>query len=154
MTQTVHGWNLSVLKAGIEDAILSTGYEGTPAIDFEVRCNRVVVRPDSRLSRALSNTWLKILLMITLVYPLLWLYKRIDGGRWTIAGSAYALNRRELGPNDAQPNAPSNDPRTLICLKETDWLRMWETTICRMVMDHKIEDSETLIYDLGVPQAP
>jgi hypothetical protein len=144
--QVVRGWNLKVLSAGIEDAIRSTGYDGNVTINFEVRSNKVVVRPDSRLSRVLlSNTWLKILLFITFVYPCIWLYKHICGGRWTVAGGAYALNRWEDPPNDLQPGAQFNGPRVAVCLEEREWLWKWEATICRSVMDRRID--ETFICD-------
>ncbi|KAI0251894.1 hypothetical protein BJV78DRAFT_396596 [Lactifluus subvellereus] len=86
------GWNLSVLYVAIESAIRSAGYLGRVTIKFEAHANRVMVRPDSR---ALSNIRLKILLTITFVYPLIWLYQHVSskgGGRWTIAGRMYALN--------------------------------------------------------------
>jgi hypothetical protein len=40
----------------IESANQSMGYEGEVTIKFEVLSSKVVVRPDSRLSRALSNS--------------------------------------------------------------------------------------------------
>jgi hypothetical protein len=111
MTQTVHGWNLSVLRAAIEDAIRSTGYGGVVAINFEVRSNRVVVRPDSRLSRALSNAWLKILLICAFVYPSIWLYMR-DGSRGDGhrmgADGAYALNQWIRPSSNVQPGTRHN----------------------------------------------
>jgi hypothetical protein len=139
--QVVHGWNLKVLSTGIEDAIRSTGYEGYVTVNFEVRSNKVVVRPDSRLSRVLlPNPWLKIPLSITFVYPCVWLYKRICGGRWRVAGGAYALNRWSDPSNDFHPGARLNG-RDGVCLDEKEWVRTWEATICRSVIDHRIEDT-------------
>lgn len=60
----VYGWNLVVLYAVIESAIRSTYCRGRVTINFEVHANSAVVRLDAPLSRALSNTWLKILLVI------------------------------------------------------------------------------------------
>ncbi|KAI0305119.1 hypothetical protein B0F90DRAFT_1560841, partial [Multifurca ochricompacta] len=144
----VHGWNLSILHAAIEDAIRSTRYRGRVAINFEVRVNKVVVRPDSRLSRALSKTWLKILLTVTLVYPFILLYQHFNskgGGRWTVAGGAYALKRWMLPPNGVQPGAVPNlfqtpdGPRILIGVREGEWFRTWEAIIHRSVVNRKID---------------
>jgi hypothetical protein len=152
MTQVVYGWNLSVLRNAIEGAIRSTGYEGKVSINFEVRANKVVVRPDSGLSRALSNVWLRILLMITFVHPFIWLYKRICGGRWTVAGSAYALNRWEQPLGVVQSGTPSNCPGMVVSVQESEWFRMWEPMICHLVMDHRFD--KIPMYDLSLSQAP
>jgi hypothetical protein len=105
---------------------------------FEVHENEVIVRPDSRLSRALSKLWVQILLIITFVYPFIWLYRRFSmqgGGRWTVAGGAYALKRWVVPSNDVQPGAPASvfqtpdGPRVLLGMREAEWLQAWEPTI-------------------------
>jgi len=53
------------------------------------------------MSRALSNPWLKFLLIITLIYPCIWLFQRFHrrgGGRWAVGGGAYALKRWAVAP--------------------------------------------------------
>ena len=63
------------------------------AISFDVTASKVYVRPTNRLSRILSNKWIKFLLWILLIYPFIWLFKRFHsrgGGQWRVAGGAYA----------------------------------------------------------------
>jgi len=107
------------------------------------------VRPDGRLSRTLSNTYLKFLLTITLVYPFIWLFRRFSargGGRWTVAGGAYALKRWVVPPNDARPGvAPylfqtPDGPRVLVGVREGEWFRSWEPTIRRAVSERMVDD--------------
>jgi hypothetical protein len=92
-SQVIYGWNLSDLRKSIETLIRSTHYTGTLAISFDVTASKVYIRPTNRLSRTLSNKWIKILLWIILVYPFIWLFKRFHsrgGGQWRVAGGAYA----------------------------------------------------------------
>jgi len=89
----VYGWNLSDLRKSIKTLIRSTHYTGTLSISFDVTASKVYVRPTNRLSRTLSNKWIKFLLWILLIYPFIWLFKRLDprgGGQWRVAGGAYA----------------------------------------------------------------
>ena len=123
-------------------------------VQFEVHANKVIVRPDSRLSRALSKLWVQILLFITLVYPFIWLYRRFSargGGRWTVAGGAYALKCWVVPSNNVQPGAPASvfntpdGPRILVGIREAEWLQAWEATIHGAVM--KRMTNPTLLYD-------
>ena len=89
----IYGWNLADLRKSIETLIRSTHYTGTLAISFDVTASKVYVRPTNRLSRTLSNKWIKFLLWILLIYPFIWLFKRFHsrgGGQWRVAGGAYA----------------------------------------------------------------
>jgi hypothetical protein len=144
--QVVHGWDLSVLHRNIQGAIRSTNYRGDVTVNFKVRDNKVVVRPDGKLSRTLSNHCLKFLLIITLVYPFIWLFRRFSargGGRWTVAGGAYELKRWAVSPNDAGPDVfqtPAG-PRILVGLREGDWFRSWEYTIQRSVSKRKVDST-------------
>jgi len=89
----IYGWNLADLQKSIETLIQSTHYTGTLDISFDVTATKVYVRPTNRLSRTLSNIWIKFLLWILLIYPFIWLFKRFHsrgGGQWRVAGGAYA----------------------------------------------------------------
>lgn len=89
----VYGWNLADLRKSIEALIQSTHYTGTLDISFDLTASKVYVRPTNRLSRTLSNKWIKFLLWILLIYPFIWLFKRFHsrgGGQWRVAGGAYA----------------------------------------------------------------
>jgi hypothetical protein len=102
MFQVIYGWDLNTLEAAIRAAIRSTQYIGDHVeVNFESRHKSVIVRPNTRMSRALSNPWLKFLLIITLIYPCIWLFQRFHrrgGGRWAVGGGAYALKRWAVAP--------------------------------------------------------
>jgi hypothetical protein len=93
----------------------------------------VIVRPDGTISRAISNKWIKFLLIITLIYPFIWLFKRFygqGGGRWVVVGSSYALKRRA---HSAEGEVG------LIGEEEDEWMRRWEGTIQKSVTGRKID---------------
>jgi hypothetical protein len=94
------------------------------------------VRPDRSISRAISNPWLKFLLIITLIYPCIWLFKRLHsrgGGRWAVGGGAYAMTRRG-----------SEEGGALIGESEGEWMSRWEMTIRRSVMDRNVDRAEMI----------
>lgn len=106
---------------------------------FESGHKTVIVRPNTRVSRAISNPWLKFLLIITLIYPCIWLFQRFHqrgGGRWAVGGGAYALKRwedvAEGGGHDVFEGG-----RVLIGEREGEWFKRWEGTIRRCVMGRK-----------------
>jgi len=139
----VYGWNIDTLKAAIRTTIASTSYVGNVSVSFEYSSNKICVRSDNRLSRTLSNPWIKFLMIITLIYPFVWLYKRFHsrgGGRWEVCGGAYALKR--LVPSSGADsksaqyvaNSPTGGPaEVLLGLKDGQWLRQWEGSIKRAV---------------------
>jgi hypothetical protein len=149
--KVVHGWNIDTLKSAIRTTIASTSYAGNISVSFEYTSNKICVRPDNRLSRILSNPWIKFLMIITLIYPFVWLYKRFHsrgGGRWEVCGGAYSLKRlvpagEEQNPDSKsalrdQPADISSTSRSMkvIGLKEGQWLRLWEGSIKRAVASH------------------
>ena len=92
-SQVVYGWNIEDLRKSVETLIQSTHYTGTLSVSFDLTSSKVYVRPTNRLSRTLSNKWIKFLLWILLIYPFIWLFKRFHsrgGGQWRVAGGAYA----------------------------------------------------------------
>ena len=103
--------------------------------------HKIRVRPAGRLSRALSNPCLVALLWLTLLYPLLWLYRRFargGGGRWAVCGGAYALKAWErLPPGAPLPpagagrwmRAPDGEAVVLVGESEGEWFQRWERTI-------------------------
>jgi hypothetical protein len=109
---------------------------------------RIIVRPDTVMSRAISNPWLKFVLIITLIYPCIWLFQRFHprgGGRWAVGGGAYALKRwavmSESGVVGTYPGIQDTieGPRVLIGEREGQWFQRWEGTIRRSVMGRKVE---------------
>jgi hypothetical protein len=92
------------------------------------------------MSRALSNPWLKFLLIITLIYPCIWIFQRFHrrgGGRWAVGGGAYALKRWAVAPESGIVGVVS--ARMLIGEREGEWFKRWEGTIQQSVMRRKID---------------
>jgi len=137
--KVVHGWDIDSLKSAIRTTITSTPYTGNISVSFECTSNKIFVRPDNRLSRILSNPWLKFLMFITLIYPFVWLYKRFHsrgGGRWEVCGGAYAIKRLVPASEEQNPDSkstlevrPAGGSMKVIGLKEGQWLRQWEGSI-------------------------
>ncbi|KAG8736598.1 hypothetical protein FRC10_009133 [Ceratobasidium sp. 414] len=63
----------------------------TVTIKFSTSANTIDIRPSTPFSRALSKTWIIVVLWIFLIYPFIWLYRRLRGGRWEVAGAAFPL---------------------------------------------------------------
>ncbi|KAF9237334.1 hypothetical protein BU15DRAFT_22813, partial [Melanogaster broomeanus] len=160
--KVVYGWHFDAIKAATHSVITSTHYRGDLVVEFETSCAIISVRSHNRLSRALSNGWIKLLLIITLIYPFLWLFKRFHsrgGGRWSVCGGAYALKRtqqntsppeytggliysespfRDVQASDStsgQASGPSGAPNRVVGLREGVWFRQWEGTIRRAVLN-------------------
>lgn len=103
----------------------------------------MIVRPDTHISRAISNPWLKFLLIITLIYPCIWLFQRFHqrgGGRWAVGGGAYALKRWEVVREGGSDYMFEGDGRILIGEREGEWFKRWEGTIRRCVMARKVDN--------------
>lgn len=154
--KVIYGWNTAKLEQAIESAIASTSYSGRVSVDFTISGAKICIRPDNRLSRTLSSTFYKVLLIIFLVYPFIWLFKRFSsrgGGRWEVYGGAYALRLLEpVGTDEEDLNLiaafdggnaglpPLREPRIvqtehglrkLTGYREGEWFREWESTIKR-----------------------
>ncbi|KAI0669846.1 hypothetical protein C8Q78DRAFT_1070319 [Trametes maxima] len=153
-TKVIYGWNVTNLKQAVAAAIRSV-YSHNVTVDFEISNHKIHIRPDNRLSRALSNKWLGFLLWILLIYPFIWLYKRFGrrgGGRWEVCGGAYALKTWQL-ELDAPPPPPEagdgrwkqtpNGPARLIGEREGEWFQRWERRI-RDAVIHKIQSKTPL----------
>ncbi|KAK0208237.1 hypothetical protein DFS33DRAFT_1411054 [Desarmillaria ectypa] len=149
--KSIYGWNLRNLESAIRSIIKTSLYTGTLEVNFETSGKQVYVRPDNRLSRTLSNKWLKFLSIILFIFPFIWLFKRFHskgGGRWEVCGGAYALKRWQ--PLNSEPEHPvdakssvardavivrSRDGQTkkLVGSREGEWLKQWQGTIMRAV---------------------
>ena len=86
----------------------------------------------------LSKIWFKILTIIFLIYPFIWLYKRFasgGGGRWEVCGGAYSLKRVvPVGDGDGLPSYSSTLPSEVVGVREGEWFRSWEGVIRRSVV--------------------
>lgn len=125
--QVLYGWDMQELEDAICANIKSTPYNGSLEVDFTMHRSKIYIRPDNKLSRMLSNKWLKFLSIILLVFPFIWLFKRFHsrgGGRWEVCGGAYPLKRwvpldDVEEDSDAAPptydakSAPSAGPSTM-----------------------------------------
>ena len=160
--QIVYGWNTANLEDAIKAAIRSV-YSYDIQLSFETSYNKIRIRPDNRLSRTLSNKWLKFLLWILLIYPFIWLYKRFSsrgGGRWEVCGGAYALKTWQMLPQGARVPPPDQlnarwqqTPDGWAYLtgeREGEWFQRWEGRIRAAVRD-RIRSSTPL--ELVAPAA-
>ncbi|KAF8677445.1 hypothetical protein RHS04_06164 [Rhizoctonia solani] len=91
--KVVYGWNTEKLAQVVRSSIRAITYCRTPTITvkFITSASEIDIRPPSTISCALSKTWAVFLLWLTLIYPFIWVYKRLRGGRWEVAGSAFPL---------------------------------------------------------------
>ncbi|KAJ7092700.1 hypothetical protein C8R44DRAFT_816319 [Mycena epipterygia] len=174
--KVVYGWNIRQLENAVRASILAAPYHGDVAVKFNTTASTVYIRPDNRLSRMLSNKWLKFLSIILLIFPFIWLFKRFHsrgGGSWSVCGGAYALKSwvpvvepiaQDISTAKAQPPPPTAENRNLITtsdgtsrlsgVREGEWFRKWQPTIVRAVCNHY--QSTTPLYNTteeGVPQA-
>jgi hypothetical protein len=168
--QVAYGWNFEAVRVATISVVNSTHYRGDLSVQFETSQNIVSVRSHNRLSRALSNRWIKFLLFLTLIYPFIWLFKRFHsrgGGRWDVCGGAYALKRVEQTTKQSAPDAHAESPfrdvfetvdataqgssladppgrRTkVVGMREGEWFRQWEGTIRRAVQN-RMQDRQPL----------
>ncbi|KAI6047661.1 hypothetical protein EDC04DRAFT_3050926, partial [Pisolithus marmoratus] len=175
--KVVYGWNFGAIVTATQALIKSTYYSGDIYVGFETSRSLISIRSENRLSRSLSNGWIKFFLIITFVYPFLWLFKHFHsrgGGIWKVCGGAYALKRtvktaeqlidikRAERPLRGAPDfleQYSESSHTQVAtsvqgLREGVWFRQWEGTIRRAV-HNRLRDTQALINpDLSsVPQA-
>ncbi|KAK0245724.1 hypothetical protein EDD85DRAFT_29238 [Armillaria nabsnona] len=159
--KSVYGWNLCNLESAIRSIIKSSLYTGDLEVNFETS-GKVYIRPDNRLSRTLSNKWLKFLSIIFFIFPFIWLFKRFHskgGGRWEVCGGAYALKRWQ--PLDSELEHPLDDKgsvardavimrsrdgqaKKLVGSREGEWLKQWQGTIMRAVQ-MRYESTEPML---------
>lgn len=115
--QVMYGWDIDALKSAVRSTIHTTGYNGKLSVELETTGDLIIVRPDTSFSRILSkDRWTKFFLCVCLVYPIVWLYAWIVGGKWDICGVAFALKKIDA-------NHDVNG------IREGEWLRAWEDTI-------------------------
>lgn len=177
--KVVYGWNFDALKVATRDVIFSTRYRGDLDVSFDTSDSIISVRSHNYLSRALSNGWIKFLLMITFIYPFLWLFRRFHprgGGIWRVCGGGYSLTRVEQVTHPQEcaeyPGSPFPDARPaehsrglgppslsephikVWGLREGIWFRQWEGTIRRAVVD-RLQESDPLVQvDDDRPTSP
>lgn len=154
--KVIYGWNFAQVEASIRATISASLYQGDIEVDFIKQASKVYIRPDNRLSRMLSNKWLKFLSIILLIFPFIWLFKRFHskgGGRWEVCGGAYSLKTYELvqppapvdlisddapvpsydQPSNTDINMINGKAYRTVGLKEGVWLRQWQPAIIQAV---------------------
>ncbi|KAH7916448.1 hypothetical protein BJ138DRAFT_1131958 [Hygrophoropsis aurantiaca] len=179
--KVVYGWNFDALKAAARSTINSTHYRGDIKVEFEQTHSVISIRSQNWLSRALSTTWLKFIILLWVFYPFIWLYKRFHsrgGGDWTVCGGAYALKRIEQVEPEYAPDTKNSEavqdtldsvdafasssssgtpPESLhtkvVGLKEGEWFRQWEGTIRRAVLN-RLQDKQPMIHSDDRPTPP
>ncbi|KAF8622458.1 hypothetical protein AX15_006980 [Amanita polypyramis BW_CC] len=134
--KVLYGWDIGRLEEAIRARIYSAPYNGSVDISFDIKNSKVYVRPNNRLSRILSNKWLKLLSILLLIFPFVWLFKRFHsrgGGRWEVCGAAYALKRTIREGDLDLPYSSRERPSNVIGIKEGEWFRKWQGAIGRAV---------------------
>lgn len=166
-TKHVYNWNFASLTSALRSHIAKSYdtrlQKGTVHIFIETKADKVYVRPDDPMSRALSNKWIRFILIITLVYPFIWLYMQFGGSaKWDISGAAYpmkqylplegsenldAQDESEPGSSSSSGNNPASSsgkapakivqtaqgPRKVVGTREGEWFKEWEDRIAEMV---------------------
>ncbi|WWC91408.1 uncharacterized protein L201_006352 [Kwoniella dendrophila CBS 6074] len=156
----VYGWELENLQTAIKNAILSTGYQSNYLdVTTELTPASLVIRPNNIFSRAVNHGFIYFLSWITLVWPLIWILKRVFprffGAPWGVSYVNYALKCYPPLPStypsesisQAQDRLPSlyklhpelpENPllqygpkgvHYLLGRKEGEWFREWEERI-------------------------
>ncbi|KXN90053.1 hypothetical protein AN958_05058 [Leucoagaricus sp. SymC.cos] len=95
-TKLLYGWDIAQLESAIRSTIALAPYQGDIEVTFIPINSNIYIRPSNRLSRMMSNMWLKFVSIILFIFPFIWLFKRFHsrgGGRWEVCGGAYALKR-------------------------------------------------------------
>lgn len=112
--KVLYGWNLAQLEKSLRSLILAVPYNGETSISFTTHSSKIYIRPSNRVSRMLSNKWLKFLSIILLIFPFIWLFKRFHkkgGGTWKVCGGAYPLKQWvPLREGETVPSNPLNQP--------------------------------------------
>ncbi|KAJ7492644.1 hypothetical protein FB451DRAFT_541865 [Mycena latifolia] len=124
--KVVYGWNIRQLENAVRAAIVASPYAGDVTVQFSTSASTIYIRPDNKLSRMLSNKWLKFLSILLLIFPFIWLFKRFHsrgGGSWSVCGGAYALKSwvpvvepeaQDISTVKGQPPPPQAQSRSLI----------------------------------------
>ncbi|KAJ7103556.1 hypothetical protein B0H15DRAFT_942976 [Mycena belliarum] len=173
--KVVYGWNIRQLENAVRAAISAAPYSGDVSVKFSTLASTIYVRPDNKLSRMLSNKWLKFLSIILLIFPFIWLFKRFHsrgGGSWSVCGGAYALKSwhpvvepeaQDISILKGHPQAGSrslitdSDERTtgrISGVGEGEWFKKWRPTIVRAVCNRYQSSTplcntmEDEVYDL------
>ncbi|KAJ7125604.1 hypothetical protein C8R43DRAFT_1029504 [Mycena crocata] len=175
--KVVYGWQIRQLENAIRASILAAPYHGDVDVEFFTSASKIYIRPDNRLSRMLSNKWLKFLSIILLIFPFIWLFKRFHsrgGGSWSVCGGAYALKSwvpvvepqaQDISVLKGQPPSENPNDRSVVIasdgranrisgVREGEWFKKWQPTIIRAVSNRF--QSSTPLYNTteeGVPQA-
>ncbi|KAJ7244773.1 hypothetical protein B0H12DRAFT_1128727 [Mycena haematopus] len=173
-----YGWNIRQLENAVRASIVATPYHGDVSVKFATSASKVYIRPDNRLSRMLSNKWLKFMSIILLIFPFIWLFKRFHsrgGGTWAVCGGAYTLKSwvpvaqpepqdismrkgppapAAVGDGGSLISAPAAGSSRLSGVREGEWFRKWQPTIVRAVST-RFQSSSPLYHttEEGVPQA-
>jgi hypothetical protein len=159
--KVVYGWDTATLTAAIRKLVQNTGYQGKVEVSFEVSSAHITVKSSNRLAHALLNPWVRILLIITLIYPFIALFLHFRqrwSGRWEVCGGAYALKTWADVPTDSlstDPNGASGarflhtpeGVKMLLGEPEGEWFRRWEATIRNCVLNHHREPTPLKIPD-------
>nr|ADE10033.1 unknown [Tremella fuciformis] len=98
MVKSVWGWDTDALIAAIKGAINSADYNSNDIrVTLDMSERLVIVKADNWLSRALSNAFFYAMTWLFLVYPIIWLWRRIFGeGRGHLEYSSCSVRLEDI----------------------------------------------------------
>jgi len=128
----IYGWDLQELDKMIQRTAQAAFYHGMVQVTFPQSGTRIYIRRDSRLSRILSITVVKVILWILCIYPFILLYKHFwptGGGKWAVAGEGWTYSVPVAG--------------AVRRLSMQEWYNVWERRI-RNAVEERVKSDEVL----------
>ncbi|KIM24638.1 hypothetical protein M408DRAFT_75641 [Serendipita vermifera MAFF 305830] len=153
LSKEIYAWDIQALTTSLEYLIRSTGYRTDILIQFKTKPECVHVYSSGIISKIFSSYLLIFLTSITLIFPFLWLWRRLwpdAGGKWEVGGAAFRAKRWELVPGTRPGETEYNalvrlgGPQgvggrrlragkegvwVLKGVHEADWFKEWEDSI-------------------------
>ncbi|EHS64439.1 hypothetical protein PGT21_029098 [Puccinia graminis f. sp. tritici] len=133
--KAVFGWNLALLEEELLKLLNSTPHLSSThfSVDFYTTSSQILVRPVNFVSKIFSlSGFIKFILSITLVYPILWLM------RYLILGAEYDVVRVAYPLVYWHEPEHSNAEARLIGQSELDWFSANQANIARACQNSKI----------------
>lgn len=124
--------------------------------------NLIIVRPANTIANLFFDPELKVILWITFIYPLIWLFQQFHshgGGIWKTCGGGYPLKvvlppSRNVGDPDGASGSSSSayarEMTYVIGEREGEWFKKWENTI-RCAVSSRTQDNIPLVYPTNGP---
>ncbi|KNE95644.1 hypothetical protein PSTG_11009 [Puccinia striiformis f. sp. tritici PST-78] len=144
--KSVFGWNLSILEQELLKLLNSTPHLSSThfSIDFYTTSSQIIVRPVNMISKIFSLTgFVKFILTISLIYPILWLMRYVFlGAEYDVVRVAYPLvywHESSIEPEDEGRQSSSDDHSSiLVGQSELEWFSANQANISRACQNSKV----------------